>query len=718
MARKSRTIPLLVRAGPLVPGSFGASTKWRIALELLKRIPGLEVLRHAVIITDVAGVITFWGDGAAALLGWPAEEATGQPLTDLIALELTPEDLLERIDNDHEWTGEMAVRKRQGTAFLARVFAVALTDELGHLAGVLRVVIDITDATWARRRELEEGQRARRALSAAHVGSWQLDTATGVAGWDESMERLFGLEPGTFPGSREAWRAMVHEADREWATEEWRRAITADPPVFDIEYRIIRADGQQAWINVVGGAAGGAGNTPSTFVGVAFDITERRHAEQERAAFLASERARRDRFTLLAEASAAFAESLDDSEVMAAVGKLAVPRLADWCAIDLAGPTGIVTAAAVHNDRSKRELVAYLGSRFSSGSGVVPDVPAVIQDGVARLLPTVDVLGWPQVAEQPEYRAVLNAVGVHSLIIVPLTARGRTFGAMTLAIGDSELTYSSDDLNLAEDLARRAALSIDNARLFADRTHVARVLQASLLPPELPDVPGASVAARYRAAVAGSDIGGDFYDVFQTAGDRWSVVLGDVSGKGTDAAVLTGLARHTLRAAAIGAESPVEVLSALNHAVLAPEYGERFVTLAYAQMEIGDGSAELVVSTAGHPNPLIVRSDGRVEALTEVGGIVGLFEDVDIVQERVSLASGDLLVLYTDGVLEARDRHGEFYGEARLMDLLASAPARPPDEVAERIENAVMAFQDDKPRDDIAILVVGIDDAAAPQEQP
>ena len=698
-----------------MPGSFSASTKWRTVLELLKRIPGLEVLRHAVIITDVAGSITFWGDGAASLLGWSAEEATGQRLDDLLSLELSPTELIDRIDHDPEWTGEMAIRKRQGTAFLARVFAVSLTDDLGRVTGLLRVVIDITDATWARRREVEEGQRARRALQAAGVGSWHLDTVTGIAAWDESMERLFGLEPGTFPGSREAWRGMIHDEDREWAIEESRRASEADPPVLDIEYRIIRADGEEAWINVVGAAPG---NSRTTFTGVAFDITERRHAQHERATFLASERARRDRFTLLAEASAAFAESLDDAEVMAAVGKLAVPRLADWFAIDLTEPTGVVTAAAVHSDASKRELVAYLGRRFSSGAGVVPDVTAVIQDGRARLMSTVDLADWPQINDNPEYRAVLAAVGLHSLMIVPLTARGRTFGAMTFAIADSDLTYSADDLNLAEDLARRAALSIDNARLFADRTHVAKVLQASLLPPELPEVPGACVAARYRAAVAGSDIGGDFYDVFQTADSRWALVLGDVSGKGTDAAVLTGLARHTVRAAAIGASGPVEVLSALNHAVLAPEYGERFVTLAYAQMVIADGRADLVVSSAGHPNPLVVRTDGRVEALTEVGGILGLFEDVDIAQEQVSLEAGDLLVLYTDGVLEARDRNGEFYGESRLMDLLASAPARPPDEVAERIENAVMAFQDDTPRDDIAILVVGIDNAAAAvQEQ-
>ena len=684
--------------------------------ELLKRMQGLEAVAHPVVITDTAGVVTFWNEAASQLLGWSSEEALGARLSELLSVEFSPTEVIERVAGDPDWTGEMAVRKRQGTAFLARVFQVALTDDDGTLYGILRLITDITEATWARRREFEQGQRAKTALAAAAVGSWHVDPSTNIASWDEPMERLFGLEPGTFAGSRDAWRALIHPADREWAIETTRKATGGDGTI-DIEYRIQMPDGGQAWIKTMGRALTDRTGAVTSLSGVAFDVTERRHADEERAAFLSAERARRDRFTLLAEASAAFAESLHDEEIMLVVGKLVVPRLADWFAIDLVDPTGLRTAAAVHSDTSKQELVAYLGRRFGDGAGVVPDVSAVIQDGRARLMPTVDPKEWTSVARDPEYRAVLTSVGVRSLMIVPLTARGRTFGAMTFGIGESNLSYSNDDLTLAEDLARRAALSIDNARLFTDRTHVARVLQRSLLPPELPEVPGARIAARYRPAVAGSDIGGDFYDVFQTSDERWTLVLGDVSGKGTDAAVLTGLARHTLRAAAMRANDPSEVLSALNHAIIAPEYGERFVTLAYVQMAIEDSSAQLVVSSAGHPSPLILRSDGQITALDKVGGILGLFDDVDIVFEEVSLNAGDLLVLYTDGVLEARDRSGEFFGEERLSELLASFPGRSPDEVAERIETAVMAFQDDTPRDDIAILVVGIDDDAAPLPQ-
>ena len=686
--------------------------------ELLKRIPGLEAVRQSVIITDTAGIVTYWNEPAAALLGWSAEEALGCPLSEILTLEPTPSELLQRVDSDPDWSGEMALRKRQGTAFLARVHSLAVTDEGGAITGIVRLVSDITDATWARRRELEHGQRAIRALHSSGVGSWHMDTATGLTTWDETMERLFGLEPGTFPGSRDSWRALIHEADRDWAIEEVRKAVATAPAHLDIEYRVVRPDGSEIWVKILGGAARGAGATGTAFAGVAFDITERRRAEEERAAFLSSERARRDRFTLLAEASAALAESLDDEDVMAAVGKLAVPRLADWFALDLVEPTGVTTVATVHNDPARGQRLDELARRYGSNLGIVPEVAEVIAESRAQLIATVELDRLLEATADDDHRAALVEVGLHSLMIVPLTAGGRTFGAMTFAIGDSDLSYSANDLDLAEDLGRRAALSLDNARLFADRTHVARVLQRSLLPPELPEVPGAALAARYRAAVAGSDIGGDFYDVFQTADSRWSLVLGDVSGKGTDAAVLTGLARHTLRAAAIGAPGPTEVLQALNHAVMAPEYGERFVTVAYVQMALHGDAADLVVCSAGHPSPLILREDGQVEEIGEIGGIIGLFDDVEIAPQSVELCAGDLLVLYTDGVLEARDSTGEFYGEDRLRDLLASAEDHSPDAVADRIETAAMEFQDGTPRDDIAILVVGIDSATALPQEP
>ena len=681
--------------------------------ELLKRMSGLEGLRHSVVVTDTTGMITFWNPAAERLLGWSRDEALGVRLDTLLALEAAPDELVQRLLADPEWSGEMALRRRAGTAFLARVHQVGLVDELGHLTGMLRVIADITDHTWERRARQERGERAIAALEAAGVGAWTIDVTTGLATWDETMETLSGLPSGTFPGSRSGWLELIHADDREWVEQEIAKTTSAGSTHVDIEYRVAHPDGALIWLKCLGRTTTDQAGTPTGITGVAFDVTERRRADEERSAFLASERARRDRFTLLAEASATFAESLDDEDVLAAVGHLVVPRLADWLAIDMVVGGEVRTVATVHSDPARRELVGYLGRRFGGATGIIPDVAQVLRDGRARLHERVDLAQWPAVIDNPEHRAMLSGVGIHSAMVLPLTARGRTFGAMTCVIGDSNLSYSRGDVDLAEDLARRAALSIDNARLFADRAHVARVLQRSLLPPEMPEVEGAEVAARYRASEAGSEIGGDFYDVFQTADDRWSVVLGDVSGKGTDAAVLTGLARHTLRAAAMRAAGPVEVLSALNHAIMAQNDGERFVTLAFVQMGFTAEGAELIVSSAGHPNPLIVRPDGAVEPVEACGGIIGLFEDVPIEHELWTLRGGDALVLYTDGVLEARDATGEFYGDDRLRELLAACAGCPAADMAERIETSVMAFQDGSPRDDIAILVIRIDETAA-----
>src|SRR5207248_11443603 len=153
--------------------------------------------------------------------------------------------------------------------------------------------------------------------------------------------------------------------------------------------------------------------------------------------------------------------------------------------------------------------------------------------------------------------------GFSSLMIVPLAARGRTLGALTLVAAESGRHYGPADLAVAEDLARRAAQAVDNARLFTQQRHIARTLQESLLPPKLPEIPGVEVAARYEAAGLGTEVGGDFYDLFETDGE-WGVVMGDVCGKGPEAAAVTGLARYTIRAAAMRERSPSRILGILN----------------------------------------------------------------------------------------------------------------------------------------------------------
>ena len=196
-------------------------------------------------------------------------------------------------------------------------------------------------------------------------------------------------------------------------------------------------------------------------------------------------------------------------------------------------------------------------------------------------------------------------------MLVPLRARGRTLGVMALGF---PTVVGADHLALFEDLARRATLAIDNARLYEERANVARTLQRSLLPPVLPDVPGIDLAARYLAAGEGNDVGGDFYDCFRTGDGEWAVVIGDVCGKGAEAAAVTALARYTARASAtLHSENPSVVLQDLNEAIRRESPQSRFCTVLYISLSLHGDRVTGTVASGGHPLPLILRSDGRVE---------------------------------------------------------------------------------------------------------
>ena len=254
---------------------------------------------------------------------------------------------------------------------------------------------------------------------------------------------------------------------------------------------------------------------------------------------------------------------------------------------------------------------------------------------------------------------------LRSLIVAPLASRGDVVGALWLGISASGRRYDVDDLMLVEELARRAALAVENARLYEDRRRVADTLQASLLPPTLPSVPGIDVGAAYRASGEGNDIGGDFYDVFEIGGGAWAAVIGDVCGKGTGAAALTGLARHTLRAAALRGEAPSGVLSLLNDAILREQSDDRFLTAVFCRI-VPTGRARVVLARGGHLPPLLRRADGTVRPLGHPGLLLGSFPDVNLADDSHRARAG------------RRDRalHGRRHrGAERRRDLRARAPA-------------------------------------------
>ncbi|MFF5992654.1 PP2C family protein-serine/threonine phosphatase [Prauserella flavalba] len=403
----------------------------------------------------------------------------------------------------------------------------------------------------------------------------------------------------------------------------------------------------------------------------------------------------------LLDASRQLAGSLHVRRIVLNALRLAVPVLGDRAVLALFDGRGVTLSAC---DTDGAPLPPVLVPRLAEDSAlgrirragrpellhVVPGAGSA--DGFAGLLPDAGL------------RASMAGPGPAEVLGVGLTARGSTAGALIAVRGEGQ-GFTRADLALAEEFARHAAVTLDAARLYEERRHVATTLQASLRPPELPSVPGVRVAARYRTGQERLDIGGDFYDVHGGPGDI-SVVVGDVCGKGVEAAVLTGKARQTIKTAARFDRSPAAILAALND-VLYADRSDRFVTVACARLRPApDGAGTLAtIAVAGHPPPLVLRRDGTVEEPELAGTLAGVLPDLRYEEAAVLLEPGDAMLLYTDGVYEAHGRDGLF-GQDRLRALLPGYAGASPETLCEIVEQRVMEHLDGRGHDDIALLAV------------
>jgi PAS domain S-box-containing protein len=466
----------------------------------------------------------------------------------------------------------------------------------------------------------------------------------------------------------------------------------------------------------------------TNFVGVQNDVTHRRRIEEERDALLVKEqRARteavevRRRLALLAAAGPSLSASLDYEETLEGITRLLVPELADWCLLDMVEYDGSVSQlAAAHAQEEKADLLRKLRGHRMFGEGDPGSTAEVLRTGQSVLIEDLpDPTFYERELGRGEHLDIVLSLEPRSLICVPLLARGRTIGAITLVSSKPERRYDRDDLLLAEDLANRCALAADNARLYRDRSEIARVLQRSLLPPHLPEIPGVEVGAEYLSVEEASEVGGDFYDLINTVEDGWICAIGDVRGKGVEAASVTALARYTIRAVTMKDDRPSEILAALNEAMLRQLPEDRFCTAACLRLEPQDDSAGVGVdvSRAGHPPPLLVRSEGTVEEVGCSGRVLGVFPEAGLLDTSLRLMPGEALVLYTDGVTEARSPDGGFFGEGRLRRLLSSCVGCDAETFARRIKDDVLDFQEGSPRDDLAVLVLRVRDGAAPADR-
>jgi serine phosphatase RsbU (regulator of sigma subunit) len=293
-----------------------------------------------------------------------------------------------------------------------------------------------------------------------------------------------------------------------------------------------------------------------------------------------------------------------------------------------------------------------------------------------------------------------------SWIGAPVRARyGDALGGLYLAHRRPN-AFGAREQELTQSLAAHLGASLDNFTVFQERSRVAQALQQTLLPPVLPDVEGLDVAVRYRPAKSSSLVGGDFYDMFEARSDVWGLMIGDVTGVGPEAAALTGIARYAARALAAQEHSPARLLSQLNETLVGFGLQDRFCTVLYAELHPGPDVLRVKIANGGHPDPYILRSDGRIEEIAISGTLLGLLSDVSFEELELALGPGDVLVAYTDGVTEARNPSGAFFGTDGLVGTLPGCTGRPAAWVAHRIELAVTEHQAGVPPDDIAIVVV------------
>ncbi|WP_228973206.1 GAF domain-containing SpoIIE family protein phosphatase [Streptomyces sp. DH12] len=373
----------------------------------------------------------------------------------------------------------------------------------------------------------------------------------------------------------------------------------------------------------------------------------------------------------LADVSAVLATSLDPATTYANVAAAVVPRVADGCLIHVIGASAQPDLAALaHRDPHQEEVLRELLDDFPPRLDAEGGVGAVIRTGRHELVTDVPRT-LDRLARDAEHRAALGRLlPAASWLTVPMKEAGKVIGAMVLIQATPAQTpFTETDIPFAEELAGRAAQAVTNARRFTEQSEVAHYLQRSLMPPALPDIPGVEIAACYRPGDHGTLVGGDFYDIVPTGPHLWSLAIGDVCGKGPQAAALTGLVRHTARAARLWDPDPRSVLQAVNTAIIADHFAQRFCTAAYAHLDLRTSPVRLRLTLAGHPHPLVRRADGTVTRLGRPGTLLGIISDPPLRTTDDELHPGDLLLLYTDGVTERRSGAG-MLSEDGIRDVL------------------------------------------------
>ncbi len=657
----------------------------------------VDAVGVALIGTDLEGNVTLWNLAAENLYGWTRAEALGRSV-----LELTPvpegrgasESVFAEVLNHGSWTGEHPVQRRDGSTFLAHVRLRPLLGPGGDVVGVLGASEDVSELRVAQAQRDDGEHRLRLALEAGEFGTWEWDQSIGVVRWDERMEEIFGYRTGTFPATFDAWRASLHPEDQDEVLATVQQAL-ATRSRYAVEHRIVRPDGTIRWIEGRGQVLLGPDGDVRGTTGCVRDVTEMKLAQVERLRMDLSER-------LLASASEQLAQSLDVDEVLAASAALTVPALADLIAVHVvnaeSGALDLVLLRHAQADAGLafRRVVEALS--FDTDS---PLARTVIETGQSRLMPHVTDDYLRRLSRDPDHLEQLRSLRVTSLVSVPLTARGRNIGALTL-IRQAPEPYSTTELGTVGELARRVAMALDNAVAYARERTAALTLQRSLLP-RIDGVPGIDIHASYLPGAEGTEVGGDWYDVIARPDGSTVLGIGDVMGRGITAAALMGQVSTAARAYALAGLGPAELLGRL-HAIVADRGEGQIVTCCYAVL--CPAARQLVIASAGHPSPLVAQVDGQTDYLdlpTDVPLGARLDgEDGDVGETSLELVEGSVLALFTDGLIESR-HHSLDVGLDKVRAAI-SPSGGPLAQLSERM----LRVREATSHDDVALLLLRV----------
>lgn len=557
---------------------------------------------------------------------------------------------------------------------------------------------------FVKRREAERAVRESEALKSAILETAldciiSIDSEGRVIDFNPAAEEVFGYCRDQVIG-RPLDKLIVPEGLR----ERHRTAILSFDPAAPsslmgrrIEMPAIRSDGTPIEVELAITPVQTDG--PVIFTGYIRDITLQKIQERDRA--------------FLDEVGALASSSLDYHSSMTGVASKIVPYLADICLVDVIDEERRVTRVAEVPGGDDRPLFDF--DRFLSEESDEHPIARALRTGQSELVEKVSPSIIDSIARHGSDVASLEGLDIGSFMVVPIMTGAVIHGSLTLIDLTRQRPYGPDELALAERVARRISRPLELSLLLRKKTKEARTLQMSLRPLKLPKIPGLEVGHEFRPATGGrSEMGGDFYDAFlyPNGQNRWGLVIGDVSGKGVQAAVLTALVRNTVFSEALQEREPRRILFNLNQAIIefvSRALADQFCTVIYAKIDSLPTGARVSFVCAGHPLPLVARASGEVETIGEPGSLLGVFPEVDLRETSVDLGPGDRFVMYTDGVTDARS-NGDCFGEDRLKEVVRDSAHLDAKRTASAIRAAIETYVDGEHRDDVAVLVLKVPD--------